>query len=199
MVLLPLITLCNRFVNLAAGGRASFSNPMAKSKSIPWKTPAKTVDLVSVGNEDYGVLELPRYRSLTINEAQFIRENTGNLPDTQEMALQLAVDISNAKGVPFQEVFLAMSSGGESAGEYAPQLIKLQKEMALVAPIRNTILATAMLRRLMGSDWTIEQTSEEIPSPLIEELAAFCGKEMNGWIEPLEDNEPVTEETLKND
>lgn len=153
-----------------------------------------------VGHADYGVIELPKKGSLTINEAQFIRTETEGLPDIQQQAIQLAVDISKEKGISFADAFAALTSGGEVAQEFAPLMINFQREMAETTPIRNAILATAMMRRLMGNEWTVDQTSEEIPAQLIADLAEFCSKEMNGWAEAeTEEPEPVTEETLKKD
>lgn len=242
-------------------------------KSLPWKVSPKADQLVEVGSVDYGVLEIPKKGSLTINEAQFIREHTKDLPDVQQQAIQLAVDISQSDGIDIGEAFEALSGGnivvplllekpakkGQSflltnvpraipkntaisvgnvttvlakdasegddrlvieplleavegdlitvvvpnkiAQRNTVRLMEFQRQSAETAPLRNAVLATAMLRRIMGNDWTIDQTSEEIPMPVISDLAEFCGKEMNGWIEdePNGEAEPVTEESLKND
>ena len=74
---------------------------MPKSKSLPWKVAPKAYPLVDVGGEEYGVLEIPRKNSLTINEAQFIRDNTKDLPDIQQRAIQLAADIAKKEQVSF--------------------------------------------------------------------------------------------------
>lgn len=173
---------------------------MAK-KLIPWKTAPKAQVSVVVGSPEYGELEIPKKETLTVNEAHFIREETKELPDVQEQAIQLAAEISKDKGIPFAEAFAALTTGGDAAQEFAPQLIKFQREMAETSPIRNAILATAMMRRVMGKDWSVDQTAEDLPPQLIADLADFCSKEMNGWVEPetVEEEEPVTEETLKKD
>lgn len=247
---------------------------MPKSKSLPWKVAPKAYPLVDVGSEEYGVLELPRKNSLTINEAQFIRDNTKDLPDVQQRAIQLAADIAKREDISFVSAFEALTGGqsqfdvsvtesvkkgdseifvkplsqsvkkgsvvsGDDVSEEvvvvedAPKgskvlvvegidgiikpdskltvtlpstiaqentilLMQFQQESAETKPLRNAVLATAMLRRVMGNSWTIDQTSEEVPMPLIEDLAVFCGKEMNGW-DDEDEPEPLTEEALKND
>jgi len=247
---------------------------MVTRKTLPWKIAPKAAPMIEVGNPEYGVLELPKKESLTINEAQFIRDNTKDLPDIQQQAIQLAADIAKQESIPFVDAFEALTSGtasfevvltasakkgdteikiaplprkiakgavlsledgdvaisepenkgvevlkieslpvalksGDSITLISPSaiaqentllLIKFQKESAEVAPLRNAVLATAMLQRIMGKEWTIEQTSDELPPQLIQDLAEFCGKEMNGWeTEEETESEPVTEEVLKND
>lgn len=246
---------------------------MSTKKNLPWKVAPKPAEMIEVGKPEYGVLEIPKKGSLTINEAQFIRDETEDLPDIQQQAIQLASDIAKEENIDFVEAFEALmggsistaitvaSSAKKNAGKFeveplpreipmgaiaiigdaqvaitkaAPKesteifcealpdalakgdsitvslpnelakkntvkLMQFQKESAQIAPLRNAVLATAMLRRIMGNDWTIDQTSEDVPANLVADLAEFCGKEMNGWDAPETKDEPVTEETLKND
>lgn len=259
----------NHFV---VGGRTHFPT-MPKAKALPWKIAPKAPVLYPVGSEEYGVIEVPKKGSLTVNEAQFIRENTKELPNLQERVMQIATEIAKDEGITFVEAFEALTSGASTmevvlpvggkkgdeqfaveplkkdipkgaafsyedetilvteeakagdevlyvealpdaigggekilvslpskvAQNNAVKLMKFQQESAEISPVRNAVLATAMLRRVMGSDWSINQTSDEVPMKVIDDLAEFCTKEMNGWAEDkAEADEPVTEETLKN-
>ena len=249
---------------------------MAKSKSLPWKTAPKPFSLVLVGNEEYGTIELPKKGNLTVNEAQFIREQTKGFPDVQQKAVELAYEISAKEGITKVEAFEALTSGvtsvsfvvakpakegqdfiltsvykdvpkgsvvklndaeigvtfkGSVAGEdrlfvdplpcsipdgaflaveitketaqnYVLELMKFQQETTELKPIRDAVYATAMLRRIQGQDWTLEET-QECPIPLVADLAEFCLKEMNGWVEEetegTADQPTLTEDDLKND
>lgn len=248
---------------------------MPKLKSLPWKVAPKPDQIIEVGDAEHGMLEIPRKNSLTINEAHFIRENTKDLPDVQQQATLLAVEISEAEGMELAEAFEALTSGAVTstivitkaakkgdttlfvstkhdlstgsivrlpdgnlvvlkedatltsdkvtveaiaedipantvgnvsvaskvAQKYILKLMEFQRQSTELAPLRNAVLATAMVRRIMGNDWTIDQTSEEMPVSVINALAEFCAKEMNGWDQGDDDSEPepLTEETLKND
>lgn len=248
---------------------------MARSKVLPWKVAPKADVLIEVGSPEYGVLEIPKKGVLTVNESEFIRQNTKHLPDIQQQALMLASEIAKEEGISFGEAFEALTNGvtlipivltapakkgdkqlaigalkrdvakgatitlGETeilvtadaklgdetistetlplsiekdsqlaialangvAQKHAIRLMNFQRESVETTPLRNAVYASVMLRRIMGPDWTIEQTSEELPMQVINDLADFCSKEMNGWEEVTDEGgepEPVTEETLKN-
>lgn len=251
---------------------------MAKTKSLPWKTAPKAAEMVSVGSEEYGLIELPKKGNLTVNEAQFIQEHTKGMPDVQQKAVELAYEISEKEGITRAEAFEALTGGttsisfvvaktakegqdfiltsvykdvpkgsivkldGSEIGEigkitkgavpgedrlfvdplpcgisdgdfltveyvkeiaqdYILQLMTFQRETIDLKPLRDAVYATAMLRRIQGQEWTIEETSE-CPIPLVSDIAEFCLKEMNGWVEPeaeTSESTPVTEDELKND
>lgn len=266
------------FVNLVVGGRPHFPE-MAKLKALPWKKAPKASEMVEVGSEEYGLIEIPKKTSLTVNEAHFVREETKSFPDIQQQAIQLAADIAKEEGISLVDAFESLTGGGSNvpvtvvadanakatqikvaslvrdlpkgalinfedeelepatllqpattgdevlevdglpadissgstvtamfsspiAQKNALKLMEFQRQSAEIAPLRNTVLATAMLRRVMGKDWSIEQTAEEVPIQVINDLAEFCSNEMNGWADvETEDGKPetLTDETLKND
>lgn len=174
---------------------------MAKSKSLPWKSAPKAFIKVLVGSEEYGSLELPKKGCLTINEAQFIRENTKDFPDVQQKAVELAYEISTKEGISKVEAFEALTGEGSVAQEYVLELMEFQKQTVQFKPIIDSVYATSMLRRIQGPEWSLEETAG-LPIPFVADLAEFCLKEMNGWIEESEgevDPPALTEEDLKND
>jgi hypothetical protein len=178
---------------------------MKAKSSLPWKVAPKAPEMVAVGHADYGVLEIPKLGALKINEAVFIQDETKDCPSMINISTALAKDISEKENLPTDEVLAILLGGGdrEVAQRLTLYFVEFQERVATIKPRRNPVLATAMLRRIMGDGWSIVQTSEEIPPKLIEDLAGFCSKEMNGWVEEIEvaenDSEESVVDQVKND
>ncbi len=175
----------------------AFPNMASKKTTLPWKIAPKSPELIEVGHADYGVIEIPKLGALKVNEAVFIQQETKDCPSVQRIASDLAFAIEKQEGLNRDEALAALFRQGEGEGvdsRFFRYLIDFQERIAATTPVRNTVLATAMLRRIMGEEWTVQQTGDEIPVKLVNDLAEFCSKEMNGWVET--EAEPESEESV---
>jgi hypothetical protein len=149
-----------------------------------------------VGNEDIGILKLPRINDLSPADRLFIRNTSKTMPNIQREAVKMAKAIAASAGMKLVEAYEALVGGDtEVLGEYLEEILAFQDLVEEVSAQRPQIMATAMLRRVVP-DWTLEQT-QTLSSGLIQSLAEFANKEEHGWEVATEAAEPVSEETLK--
>lgn len=168
----------------------------ASNMRLPFKIEPKKIEAVPVGDEQIGVLEIPKLTDLSPGERIYIREHTKHLPDIRGMLARTARAISVKTGMKMTDAYDALAKNDlELLGEYLEEFIDLQQIIERNSTDRRMVLATAMIRRLEGmGGWQQEDTGNAnfIHPKLVEALADFAQKEENGWVEP----EPVTEEDL---
>lgn len=162
---------------------------------LPFKVQPKP-EIVPVGDESTGILDVPKYGDLSVNERIFIDSATEDLPDLRTTAVKIAQAISQETGQPLLETFNALTRGNADAlGDHVDKLIDFQAQMEKDNRIRPLILATIMIRRLPGmEEWSVDDCKDaSVISPrLVNLLAEMAQKELSGW----RDAEPVTEEEL---
>jgi hypothetical protein len=167
---------------------------------------------VTVGNEEIGVLELPRINDLSPSDRLYIREASKDLPNLQRQAVRIAKEIKaqrpTREGVDSEgnaiatemglaEIYSALiASDTELLGEFLSEILDYQDVLQRLIDERPAIMATAMLKRI-ESDWTLEDTMTSVSSKLLSEINQFALKEENGWEEkPAVEAEPLTDQKL---
>lgn len=165
------------------------------STKLPFKTQPKAFETVAIGDEEIGVIDLPKMADLSPNERLFLREQMKG-SDLRTEAVRVARAIADKSGMKVVQVYDALvSSDVEALDGYLEEFIKVQQFMELNGEKRQLAIATAMLRRI-APEWTIEDTgnAEQIHPKLVALVAEFGNKEESGWATP--EPTPTTEEEL---
>lgn len=162
---------------------------------LPFKIQPKAFEIVAIGNDEIGILELPKLQDLSPNERIFIRESMNKSVDLREEAVKIARVISQKSNIPLLEVYNALTtSNTETLSDYLEDFLKFQSLVENHSEHRELVLATVMLRRLV-SEWKIENTgdSAQIHPKLVQLVAEFAAKEESGW---TVEQSALTEEDL---
>ena len=181
-------------------------------RKLPFLVPPKAEPVKeTVGNEEIGVLELPRINDLSPSDRLFIRQASKDLPNLQREAVRIAKSIKaqrptkqeqDAEGnaiaveMGLAEIYSALiASDTETLGEFLSEILDYQDVLQRLIDERPVIMATAMLKRI-DSEWALEDTMQ-LDSKLVSELNQFALKEENGWEEkPATEAEPLTDQKL---
>lgn len=162
---------------------------------LPFKTSPKEFELAIIGNDIVGILELPKYGDISPNERLFIK--AANLTDIRIAAVKLAKDIAVKSGNKVIDIYNALTQGdSESLAEYLEEFVTFQDLMDETASVRNLVLATAVIQRLVP-DWKLENTGDpnQIHPQLLTLIIEFAKNEEAGWPTVAT---PITEEDLGN-
>ena len=166
---------------------------------LKFKVAPKPVELFSVGDEETGILEVPKYGRLSEKENKFIKEESADLPDFQEEAVKLAKKISEESELSLQEVYQALLSGELTLiQDHLEAVIDFQLRTGSMVSQLNIIRATAIIKQRIDAEWTIDDTcdAKQIHPRRVEAIADFALKEQNGWDEDTEDAVEVAKEVL---
>jgi hypothetical protein len=163
---------------------------------LPFITKPKAYEMVRIGNPEIGELEIPKFGDLSVNERIFVKHATKHLPDLQQLAAQLAKQISRDSGMPMVEVYDSLIDSDLSVlGSYLDNVLDFNTKISEYTQTRDLAIATAILRRI-APDWTEEQTGDptQLNPRLLTEVVKFGAKEEKNW--KVEEPEPMTDETL---
>lgn len=153
---------------------------------LKFKVAPKPAELIPVGDEETGILEVPKYGRLSEKENLFIKEESADLPDFQEEAVKLAKKISDESDLTLLQVYQALLSGELTLiQDHLESVIDFQLKTGGMVSKLNIIRATAIIKQRIDPEWTLENTSDAnlIHPRLVELLADFALKELNGWDE----------------
>lgn len=170
---------------------------------LPYKYPKQSPTVVEVGDPQCGIIEIPRYDSVTPAETHFITENTKDLPDPLGALCKMVDTIAKTSGIEKKEIWkLIQNNQVNDLFLNDPQgMAELRKIQEQVAGIRQAIVATAVLKSRLPEcrELTIEQVLENgfVHPRLLRHLEEFYQKELNGW--PDESVEDVTGKPVKED
>jgi len=175
-------------------------------KILPFLVNPARENLVEIGDDVCGTIQLPRYDDITPNEKMFIDEKIKELPDTEALLIKLVNTIGKETGTPLKEVWEQVRNNDAAAlieGDMEG-LMALRHVQAETAGLKRLIYASAMLkfRCKECKDWTEEDIANPqiVPPRMLRYLEEFCIKEMNRGQLPLseidaEDN--IDESELK--
>ena len=160
-------------------------------KSLPFLVKPASENLVEIGDNLCGIVQLPRYDDTTPNERIFIEEKEKELPNAENLLIKLVNTIATKTGTPIEDVWEQVRNNdavqlmkGDMEG-----LMALRKVQADNAGIKRLIYAAAMLlfRCPECKDWTLEDVANPklVPPRLLRYLEEFCLKEMNRGQLPL--------------
>jgi hypothetical protein len=183
---------------------------------LPYKTTPKC-PTVTIGAEDIGELELPVLYGLTVNERQYIDEQTKDLPDTQKLLISFAERLSKELSKLQKD-----DENAEELGKYSVASIANEIATGISDTLRKYIYAhhqkefealrdafaernkaeraayasAMIIYRLGVSGWepSFIDDPEKIRPPLVDELYQFAVKEELGFRDPK--NEKYTDETV---
>lgn len=168
------------------------------SFKLPFATQPKELEVVRVGNDEVGSIDIKKMKDLSPNERLFIRGLTKDLPDLRELAVKLAEEIAEKNGDTLVAVYNALTAGDtDYLSENLGQVIEFQKAMETYTEARTLALACAMVKfRVKGCDsCTLEDigNADLVRPELVKLIADFAAKEENGWSEeaapaPTEDD-----------
>lgn len=166
------------------------------NKRLPFKVTPKQFQVEQVGAEDIGIIEIPRYNDLTPNERMFIDSHMKDKPSLQDETVKVSQQIAEKSGKGLFDIYAALTQGDiQLLQTYLPEFMRLQNIQKEVTPIEKQVYATAILKFRILPDWTLEDTGDpgKIHPELVQAIADFAKKELNGWNEPPD----PTEEDLK--
>ncbi len=162
------------------------------NKRLPFKVTPKQFQVESIGSEDIGVIEIPRYNDLTPNERLFIDGFLKDKPSLQDETVRVSQFIAEKSNMGLFDVYSSLTQGDvELLQTYLPEFMSLQKIQQEIAPLEKQVYATAMIKFRLVSDWEMKDTADpaKIHPELVQEISDFAKKELNGWNEPPEPNE----------
>lgn len=165
---------------------------------LPFVSQPKAPELVLVGDESMGTLQLPKLLDLTPNERLYIREELKESPDLRLEAVRLAKAIALKSGKKVIDAYSAITSGDtEALGEHLEEFVQFQDKMDRVTEQRSLVTATAILRFRLCPEWTLADSrdAEQITPKLLQAVYDFAQKEEAGWKEPPIE-EPLNDESL---
>lgn len=173
-------------------------------KQLPFVVAPQPVELVDVGNEQVGTLQIKKLGSLSRNEQGYLKELSKTLPDLKRDAVKLAQRIAKEQGFSAVDVHSALIQGNtELLSDYLDEVLEFQDKINAVAEAREQFLATTILKFRVDAEWELEHTGDAdlIHPDLVREIASFAVREENGWTEeapPETEAQPMTEEDLGN-
>lgn len=163
---------------------------------LKFKVAPKPAELIPVGDEETGILEVPKYGRLSEKENKYIEVTAAELPDLQEEAVKLAKKISDNSDLSLMEVYQALFSGDVTLLQsHLEDVIDFQVRTAGLVQKLNIIRATAIIKQRIDGNWGLEDTADanQIHPRLVEAIADFALKEQNGWTEDEEKLEAAKE------
>ena len=169
---------------------------------LPFITKPKSPETLRIGNNDIGVLEIPKLGDLSINERIWIKEQLKNVPDIRKSAAQLAQAIAVKSNITQVEVYDALVSGNTVIlQEHLEEVMTFQTLMGEVASARSLMYATAILLFRLAPEWTSEDTGDanQIHPALVAEVATFAFREESQWAKTDEDEAVEPEVTTDED
>lgn len=154
-------------------------------------TPQQPV--VAVGDDETGVLEIPRYGDLLLVERLWINERSTDLPSLQKEAVKLA---KQCDGIGLLTAYLAIINHDlVSLGDHFEKAIDFQDWAKPVAEMRSLLRATALIIHRLDPSWTIEDSRDhtKIHPRLLAMISDFALREESGEAAP----KPLSEIDLK--
>ena len=166
---------------------------------LPFITQPKAFEVVTVGADPHGSLEIKKLGNLSINERKYLKELTAHLPNLYKEAAHLAKRIASETGDSLVNVYNALIGGDFNyLAESLDQVLEFNEQMELVSQERSVALATTILTFRVDPTWRIADTGDAdlIHPELVGAIAEFAANEEARWVKP--EAEPVTEESLGN-
>lgn len=152
----------------------------ASKFKLPFIT-APQLKTESIGDECLGYVSIPKYGGLTVEEHDFIKENSIN---EQDIALKLAAEISSGDESQNQ-IMIAnkfLTSDFDFLKNHLAQILKYHKQVEEMKLRNLFVVATAIIKFRICEGWTLEDTHnpEEIKPGLVKLIANF-GLSEKGW------------------
>jgi hypothetical protein len=168
---------------------------------LPFIILPKSPEVVMLGNEEIGTLNIPKLGHLSINEQRWIKEELKDVPNINQEAVRLAKKVAESTGYALVDVYTAFTGGDRTLLQNnLEEVLAFQDALNTSSEQRSLVYATAILKFRVLPEWTIADTSDskKIPLALVEEIAAFAFNEEARWVEPDPEAEvePLTEEDL---
>ena len=164
--------------------------PKAKAGKLPFVvTPRFEPVLDTVGDPDYGVIEILRKGYLNVAEKAFVSSCLSG--DSAISGLRrLAIEIARETGEPQNQVLQDISNI-ESLKDYlipyTDSILEAIGEVSTYQEKRAIACATALMIFRVDQNWTVENTLNDLPSDLVVDLLAFYDQEESKNITYLEE------------
>ena len=158
----------------------------AKAKLPFLVEPKRQPIMERLGNEETGVVELPRKGYLTVAEKSFVQQGTSG--DSAILAMQrLAATVAKKTGKQVQEVINAMSQGdfGEGFDGYEEELEKVLGGLSATEARTKIIAVTCLVLFRASDEWTVEDTVALHPD-LVDEIYMLYLEEDKRSLEAFE-------------
>ncbi|QSJ14599.1 hypothetical protein JYQ62_22125 [Nostoc sp. UHCC 0702] len=149
------------------------------------------IETCILGNPQIGEVEIPKYWGLSSQEEEFIALHTANLPESYKLAVQCATNIASVLNAKIIDVANALLlSDYDFFKDNLGEIFKfndLSRENAVKGKL---VMATAIIKYRLVSEWTLEDTynPDQIPPRLVEKIGDFAFNERLGWQD--EESEP---------
>lgn len=163
---------------------------------LPYSSKPKAVEVVEIGNEEIGVLQMKKLGGLSLNEHQFVQQHTEHLPNIQVEAVRIATRIHEDSLIDDSDISVSLLTAYNAlmkgkAGDIPnnlEDLLNFQETIAKVGIERQRVLATAVIAFRLVPGWTLEHTGDaELIHPVLSNLVAeFAANEESGWPKPKE-------------
>lgn len=121
---------------------------------LPFVTQPKKAELYTIGNENIGVLEVPKLGDLSPNERRYISELSKNLPNLQRKAVEISEAIAQKTGESVTAIYqkfidAATDTSGDAAKfleDYVGEILEFRDIMGSRYVDYRLIQATAIIR-----------------------------------------------------
>jgi len=147
--------------------------------------PKKNTEIVRIGNEDIGVVEIERRGYLTVAEKSFV-DNVMQGSDGVTHMVVLANKIARQKEVTPEEAYMAIAEVMQGnannpleesiSDSYGVQVSEIASKMAESLQRRSIAAATILIQSRINNEWSVEDTLKLDPQ-LVAEFNSFYEKE----------------------
>lgn len=147
--------------------------------------PKKNIEIIKIGDESSGVIEIKRKGYLSVAEKAFV-DNIMQGSDGVASIVLLANKVSQQRKIPPEKAYMAITtcmSGGERgplentiAEEYGSDLAYITSKMAEAMQRRAICAATILLQTRVNHEWSIDDTLELHPT-LVQQLNELYDRE----------------------
>lgn len=164
--------------------------------------PKKNTEIVRLGNEEIGVIEMERKGYLSVAEKTFVDNVTSGSDGVSSMVL-LANRVANKLKTSPEKAYTAIAEAmtGDTknklaatiAEDYGDDLAVITSRMADSMQRRSIAAATILLQTRVNSEWTIQDTMDLDPEMVQEISGLYDREEQREEVKPKSKQEEAEE------
>jgi hypothetical protein len=151
-----------------------------KGSKLPFVITPRFQPIVdTVGDPDYGVIEIVRRGYLNVAEKTFVNSclsGDSAISGLRRLALEIARETGKSQTEVLQDISDIENLEDYLTG-YTEKIIEAVSEISTYQEKRAIACATALMIFRVDENWTIEDTLNELPSDLVTDLMVFYDQE----------------------
>ena len=164
--------------------------------------PKKNTEIVKIGNEAIGVVEIERRGYLTVAEKSFV-DNVMQGSDGVTMMVMLANRVSREEKVSAEEAYVAISDAMQGlckndlqarvAEKHGEAVSEITSRMTEALQRRSIAATTILIQSRINNEWSVEDTLTLDPELLVEFNAFYEKEEQRIPVEPKKPEEEAAD------